>query len=347
MGNTDHKTTSLKGVFILLLTAFIWGTSFVAQSLGMEKIEAFTFNGIRTVMGGLFLLPIIIIREMYYRRKTGMSNDAIPGKASGTDIDQSKNKNAGTSNNNKVTTGNTKGTDNPAKRQNIFTKKALRYGIVLGLVFFVASNFQQFAFYYSTAGKIAFITSLYMFFVPIIGLFIRKRVPLITWICVVCGFIGTYFLCIKPGQTFEINRGDFLALLCAFFYAIHILCVEKFSREVDGTLLSCLQFFVGGGISIIMMFIFETPVITDILAAGKPLLYSGIMSCGIAYTFQIIGQQYTEATIASLLMCMESVFAVLSSAIILNEFLTGREIIGCVIMFIAIIISQISTAKNK
>lgn len=307
--DTQKTKTQFKGVFLLLITAFIWGTSFVAQSIGMEKIEAFTFNGIRTVMGGIFLLPVIFIREVI-TRKNAKINDSTNHK-------------------------------------NIFTKKALKYGIILGCIFCVASNFQQFAFYYSTAGKIAFITALYMFFVPILGLFIRKKIPLLTWICVVCGFVGLYFLCITPDQLDGINRGDLLALVCAFFYGIHILCVEKFASEVDGTLLSCLQFFVGGGISLILMFIFETPDISNILAASKPLLYSGIMSCGIAYTLQIIGQKYTEATIASLLMCMESVFAVLSAAVILHEYLTGREIIGCIIMFVAIILSQISTAKNN
>ena len=312
---TQKTKTQLKGVFLLLITAFIWGTSFVAQSLGMEKIEAFTFNGIRTVMGGIFLLPVILIRELLRNRSVKKEN-VMP-------------------------------TVSPQKPKNIFTKKALKYGIILGCIFCIASNFQQFAFYYSTAGKIAFVTALYMFFVPILGLFIRKKVPLLTWLCVICGFVGLYFLCITPDQLNGINKGDFLALICAFFYGIHILCVEKFAREVDGTLLSCLQFFVGGGISLILMLIFETPNISDILAAGKPLLYSGIMSCGIAYTLQIIGQKYTEATIASLLMCMESVFAVLSAAIILHEYLTGREILGCVIMFVAIIISQISTARSN
>lgn len=308
--NNNGKTskTQARGVFFLLITAFIWGTSFVAQSIGMEKIEAFTFNGIRTVMGGLFLLPVIFIRELQKRKEAGEKDKKV---------------------------------------KNIFTKKALKYGIILGLIFFTASNFQQFAFYYSTAGKIAFITALYMFFVPIIGLFIGKKVPILTWICVVFGFIGTYFLCIKPGQSFNVNKGDLLALVCAFVYAIHILSVEKFSKEVDGVLLSCLQFFVGGGLSLIMMFIFETPVIANILVATKPLLYSGIMSCGIAYTLQIVGQKYTEATIASLLMCMESVFAVITSAIVLHEFLTGREITGCIIMFAAIVISQIPTKTNN
>ena len=276
----------------------------------MEKIQAFTFNGIRSLMGGLFLLPVILIMEISKKNKQNTSLSKY-------------------------------------KRKNIFTKKALKYGVILGLIFCVASNFQQFAFYYSTAGKIAFITALYMFFVPIIGLFIKKSVPLLTWLCVAFGFVGLYFLSVTPDQLSNINKGDILALICAFFYAIHILCVEKFSREVDGVLLSCLQFFVGGTISIILMFIFETPVIRNILNAGQPLLYSGIMSCGIAYTLQIVGQKYTEATIASLLMCSESLFAVASSAIILNEYLTRREIIGCAIMLVAIILSQISTAQNK
>lgn len=336
MSNIDKKTnTSLKGVFLLLITAFIWGTSFVAQSMGMEKIEAFTFNGIRTVMGGLFLLPVILIKELLGRRSViSISDSSTPDSEETSDLY-----------NDDTVIGDTASfTDT---RQSIFTKKALKYGIILGCLFCVASNFQQFAFYYSTAGKIAFVTALYMFFVPILGLFIKKKVPILTWLCVVCGFVGLYFLCITPDQLNGINKGDFLALICAFFYGIHILCVEKFAREVDGTLLSCLQFFVGGGISLILMFIFETPNISNILAAGKPLLYSGIMSCGIAYTLQIIGQKYTEATIASLLMCMESVFAVLSAAIILHEYLTGREILGCVIMFVAIIISQISTARSN
>ena len=303
----DTKQTSLKGVLILFLTAIIWGTSFVAQSIGMEKIEAFTYNGIRTLMGALVLLPVILIRLNTGKGEATFSNYA----------------------------------------KEIFTPKTFKYGVILGVVFALASNFQQFAFYYSTAGKIAFITSLYMFFVPILGLFIKKRVPLLTWLCVACGFVGLYFISVKKGQMSEINKGDILALVCAFFYGIQILCVEKYANEVDGVVLSCLQFFVGGLISVVLMFIFETPVISDILAAGKPLLYSGIMSCGVAYTLQIIGQKYAEATVASLIMCTESVFAVISSAIILNEFMTTRETIGCAIVFGAVVLSQMPSRKTK
>jgi len=307
METLKPRKTQFKGVIMLLLTAFIWGTSFVAQSVGMESVEAFTFNGIRTLLGAVVLLPIILIRDNIAARK--MNSDEI-------------------------------------KTRRAADKKVLIAGAVLGVVLCLASNFQQFAFYYSTSGKIAFITSFYMMFVPFIGLFFKKRIPWLTWACVVLGIIGLFLLCVNPSDIQSINFGDVLALICAFFYAIHILLVEKFAPNADGLKLSCVQFAVSGTISIILMFIFETPRIDAILTATIPILYSGIMSCGFAYTFQIIGQKFTEATIASLLMCMESVFGVLASVILLREYLSVQEIIGCVIMFIAIIISQLPTKKK-
>ena len=296
-----RNRNSIKGVALLLTTALIWGSSFVAQSLGMEKIQAFTFNGIRTLIGGFALIPVILVKCRLTR--VGLRQAA--------------------------------------------NKKTLKRGLTLGLVFFCASNLQQFAFIDSTSGKIAFITALYMFFVPLIGLFFRKRVPILTWICVIIGFFGLYLLCIKPDQPTAINRGDFLTFLCSFFFAIHILLVENFSADSDGTVLSCVQFFTSGTISIICMFIFESPDMSAILSAYQPLLYSGLMSCGVAYTLQIIGQKYTEATVASLLMCMESVFAVITAAIILGEKMTPRETAGCCIMFAAIVLSQLSGAKKS
>ena len=305
------QKTQWKGVVMLMLTALIWGSSFVAQSVGMESVEAFTFNGIRTLMGAVVLLPFILIR------------DRIQGKSM---------------------------TAEQIKVRKATDKKTVRYGLVLGLVFCAASNFQQFAFEYSTSGKIAFITALYMFFVPLFGLFLKKKVPLLTWVCVLAGFVGLYFLSIGPGGLGSVNRGDFRAFICAIFYAVHILLIEKFAPDVDGIKLSCTQFVVSGVITCILMFIFETPQMSAILTAIVPLLYSGIMSCGLAYTFQIVGQKYTEATVASLIMCMESVFAVLAGALLLHEVLSGREIVGCVIMFAAIVLSQLSefiTAKLK
>lgn len=296
---------------MLLLTALIWGSSFVAQSVGMESVEGFTFNGIRTLLGAFVLLPFVLIRDRI----------------------QAKNM-----------------TTQQIQARKTLNKKTVIYGTILGVVFCAAGNFQQFAFEYSTSGKIAFITALYMFFVPLFGLVLKKRVPLLTWICVIFGFVGLYFLCIDPADFGSINRGDFRAFICSVLFAVHILLIEKFAPDVDGVKLSCVQFFVSGIISCVLMFIFENPQMDAILTAAVPILYAGIMSCGLAYTFQIVGQKYTEATVASLIMCMESVFAVLAAALILHETLSGREVIGCVIMFGAIILSELSellTAKIK
>jgi len=268
----------------------------------MEDVEAFTFNGIRTLMGAAVLLPFIFVRDKITGRKMNEQQLA---------------------------------------QRRVMDRKTLRCGLVLGLVMCVACNFQQFAFNYSTAGKIAFVTSLYMFIVPIMGLFIRKKVPALTWVCVFFGFVGLYLLCIDPNNMGDINRGDMLAFICSIFYAVHILLIERFAPDVDGVKLSCVQFTVSGTISCLLMFIFEDPQIANIVSALPSLLYAGVMSCGVAYTLQIVGQKYAEATVASLLMCMESVFGVLSGALILHEMLTGREALGCAVMFSAVVISQI------
>lgn len=306
----NNIQTQPKGFFILLLTAFIWGTSFVSQSVGMESVDAFTFMAIRTLLGASVLLPFILIRDKVNSRSMSQS-----------EIKQRKNQD----------------------------KKTIKCGLILGLILCVATNLQQFAFYYSTAGKIAFITAMYMFFVPLIGLIFGKRIPLITWLCIVLGFIGLYFLSFSKGNGFsDLNKGDILAFFCAIFFCFQILLIEKYSQYCDGIKLSCVQFYTAGFITLILMFIFEKPQWHLIKAAAVPILYSGIMSCGLAYTFQIIGQKYCEATIASLLMCMESVFAAISAAIIIHEKMNGREIAGCVIMFAAILITQAADIiKNR
>jgi len=295
--------TKLSGVLMLLLTALIWGVAFVAQDVGIDKIGAFTFSGIRTLMGAIVLLPFIIIRDKSSAKKM---------------------------------------TQNQLAERKLQDKKTMKNSILLGAVFCLATNLQQFAFYYSEPGKIAFITAMYMFFVPLLGLFIKKRVPLVTWICVVIGFIGLYFLCIDPENISAINFGDFLTFLCAIVFAVHILLIEKFSADSDSLKLSAAQFAVGGTIASVLMFIFESPSLSDISEAIIPLLYAGVCSCGIAYTLQIIGQKKTEATTASLIMCTESVFGAVAPAIILGSVMTGREILGCVIMFAAIVLSQFS-----
>ena len=290
------RRTKLSGIICLLITAIIWGSSFVAQSIGMQSIDAFTFTGIRTALGMLFLLPFTLIIN--------------------------------------------KGFD--------FSKKTLKKGIVLGIVFSFAQNFQQFAFYYSTSGKIAFITAFYMFFVPLFSvLFLRKKIAVLTWLSILMGLVGLFLLCINPDEMTNINPGDILALVCAVFYAVQIMLIDRFLEDgTSGVQLSFMQFFVAGIISVIAMLIFEKPVIADIKTAAPSLLYSGIMSCGIAYTLQIVGQKNASPVIASLLMCLESVFAVITAAIILHENLLPREMAGCLIMFAAIIISQVSESVS-
>ena len=299
------KKTQFKGVVMLLITAIIWGSAFVAQSVGMESVGAFTFNGIRTVLGGLVLLPVVLVRDR--RAAAGLDEAGL-------------------------------------REKRLRDKRTLIWGVLLGVVFCAAGNVQQFAFHYSTAGKIAFITALYMFFVPLFGLALKKRVAPITWGCVIMGFVGLYFLSIGPGGLGAVNRGDVLTVICAALFAVHILMVERCAPEADGIRLSMIQFFTSGVISCILMLIFETPRLPAILDAAVPILYAGVLSCGVAYTFQILGQRYTEATVASLLMCTESVFGVLFGALLIHERLTGREILGCAIMFAAILISQLSDA---
>ena len=307
MTSDGTKKTKAKGIILLLLCSMIWGSSFAAQAVGMESVEAFTFLAIRTLFGAAFLFPVILIK------------DAVAAKRS-------------------------KPVPYEVKKKE--RRKLLTYGLLLGLVFEIAQIFQQYAFLYSTSGKIAFITALYMFFTPIFGLFLKKRVPLLTWISVMIGFVGLYFLCINPADLADINRGDILSFICSMFYGVQILMVERFARETDGIKLSFTQFFVAGVISAVLMLIFDTPTIPHIRTALPALLYSGIMSCGFAYTFQILGQKYTEATIASLLMSLESVFAVLTGALVLHERMTGREALGCVIMFAAILLSQAPAKKR-
>ena len=291
------RRTTPKGIILLLITAIIWGSSFVAQSIGMQSIDAFTFTGIRTTLGMLFLLPFTLIIN--------------------------------------------KGFD--------FKKSTLKKGLILGVVFSIAQNFQQFAFYYSTSGKIAFITAFYMFFVPLISvIFLRKKIALLTWLSIFIGLIGLFLLCINPEELTSINLGDVLALICAIFYAIQIMLIDKFLEDgTSGVQLSFMQFFVAAIISIVAMFIFEQPNLADIKNAAPSLLYSGIMSCGIAYTLQIVGQKHASPVVAYLLMCLESVFAVITAALILHENMLPREMAGCLVMFGAIILSQVSESLSS
>ncbi len=290
---------------LLLLTAIIWGSAFVAQKSGMDYIEPFTFNGIRTFIGGLVLIPVVLFME---KRKPAEEISA----------EEKKQKN----------------------------KELLIGGVCCGMALFAAGSLQQFGVSYTTAGKAGFITTLYVVFVPIISVILRKKVRPIMWVCVAMGAVGLYLLCMTDAS-FKLTYGDTLVLLCAVAFAVHILTVDHFSPKMDGIKLSCIQFLTAGLIGIICMFIFETPDIGAILDCAVPLLYAGVLSCGLGYTFQVVAQQYAEPTVASLLMSLESVFAVVFGALLLHEVMSLRELSGCLIIFIAVIISQLPEKKNK
>ena len=290
------RKTTPKGIILLLLTAVIWGSSFVAQSIGMESIDAFTFTALRTTLGALVLIPVIII----FNRKF----DTRPS--------------------------------------------TLIAGVVLGFVFSIAQNLQQFAFYYSTSGKIAFITAFYMFFVPLFSIFLRKKVRLIVWCSIILGLIGLFLICINPEDMTAINPGDMLAFGCAIFFAVQIMLIDHFTgKDINGVQLSFMQFVVAAAISWVCMFVFEKPELPNIITAAPALAYSGIMSCGIAYTLQILGQKHASPVVASLLMCLESVFAVITAALVLQEMMSVRELAGCIIMFAAIVISQLPSRTSQ
>ena len=289
----------------LLLTAFIWGAAFVAQQVGMEHIGPFTFNGARMLVSGVVLTPIVLLLR---KKHSKASEDArlVPEK------------------NNKT----------------LFLG-----GFCCGFFLFAASSFQQVGLLYTTAGKAGFITALYILIVPLLGVFMKKKLSKTIWFCVVLACIGVYLLCMV--ENFTMNQGDFIMLFSALSYALHIITVDYFSPKTDGVAMSLIQFFVAAFFCFIPMFAFEAPKITNILISWIPLLYVGVLSGAVGYTLQIIAQRDTTPTIAALLLSLESVFAVLMGAALLNERMSYQEITGCILMFAAIIIAQLPERSGR
>ena len=292
-----------KNACMLILTAFIWGTAFVAQSVGMDFLEPFTFNGVRSLIGGIVLLPCIFL----IRRINARSGEAE--KAEGT------------------------------------RKDLVLGGILCGLLLFAASSLQQIGIVYTTAGKAGFITAFYIVIVPVLGIFLHKRIGWKVWAAVVMALAGLYFLCMTEELT--VGKGDLYLFLCALIFSVHILVIDHFSPRVDGVKMSCIQFFTCGIVSLIPMFAWETPGVDNLLAGWMPLLYAGVLSCGVAYTLQVVGQKNVNPAVASLILSLESCFSVLAGWLILGEKLTMREFAGCVLMFAAIILAQLPESKKE
>lgn len=227
-------------------------------------------------------------------------------------------------------------------------RRKLKGIVCVGLCIFVGLNLQQFAFNYLEAGKVGFITALYMLLVPLFGLFIKKRPPFTVWIGVALGLCGMYLICMGGAHgNLRLGKGEILTLLCAAAFALHILVIDSFS-DIDSIELSCGQFFVAAVLSLILMLIFEKPDLHSVMQAAPTIIYAGVLSSSVAFTFQIIGQKRTEPALASMLLCLESVFSVIFSFILPpHERMEIPEYIGCVIMFAAILIAQIPPKKQR
>lgn len=301
-GQKDDRQKSLRSSSMLTLTALIWGVAFVAQSEGMNYVGAFTFNACRFIVGGLVLVPCIFFLK----------------KGNGDQRMQLK----------------------PDRRTQARQRRTgIIGGICCGLFIWVGSTLQQFGIAQTTVGKAGFITSLYIIIVPILGLFLKKKVGLNIWLSVAIAAAGMYLLCITDG--FSISRGDFLVFLCAVGFSLHILVIDYFSPKADGVVISCVQFFTAGIISSVFMFLFERPAWDAVMAAWAPVLYAGVMSCGVGYTLQVVAQKHVEPTIASLIMSLESVFSLLAGWVLLGQKMSLKELSGCVLVFGAIVLAQV------
>ncbi|MBP2650741.1 MAG: putative superfamily transporter inner rane protein [Firmicutes bacterium] len=285
---------------LLLLAAIIWGFAFVAQRVGMDHIQPFTFSGIRFILGSLSLLPLIF----YFKANSPTTNKA-----------------------------------------GVHVKPALKAGLLAGAVLFLGASFQQCGLVYTTAGKSAFITCLYIILVPIFSIFLKHRITAKTWLSSLIAITGLYLLCIKTGL--QISYGDLLTLGGAFFWTIHILLIDHFSQKVDALKLACIQFITCGVLSLLAAVITEKITVEGITQAGIPLLFGGICSVGIAYTIQIIGQKHAAPTHAAIILSMESVFAAIGGYLILSEHLTIQELAGCIFMFIGMLISQLQGTRPQ
>ncbi|MDO4355106.1 MAG: DMT family transporter [Clostridia bacterium] len=221
----------------------------------------------------------------------------------------------------------------------------LKAGLCCGVVLAVAVNTQQAGIQYTTVGKAAFVSAMYILLVPLFGLLLGRRTRPRMWFCVALGVFGMYLLCMSGGG-FMLMKGDLLEFLGSMAFAVHIMTVDHFSDRVDGVKLSCLQFLTAGAITSVLMIALEHPSWQSVAAGWAPILYMGVMSCGVAYTFQVLGQKYVSPTAASLLMSMESVFSLLCGMVVLHEIPTVREALGCAVMLAAILLCQLPERKK-
>ena len=286
----------LVGNLALFLTALIWGLGFVAQRSGMEYIGPFTFNAVRSFLGAISLIPLIL--WVKFAKPDLRSN----------------------------------------KRKLVQRISLAKAGIYCGFALFMAMTIQQYCMQYVGAGKAGFITALYIILVPIMSVFMGAKIAKRVYVSVVMAVFGLYLLCFNSDGQYDIY--DLWLLVAAFFYGLQIILVNKYAKLVHPIKASASQFLVVGVLSLVLMLFFETPNLQSLIDCSVPLFYAGILACGVAYSLQMYGQKYTFPILATLILCLESVFAVLGGALILGEVLSVREIWGCVLMISAVILAN-------
>ena len=324
------KKATWKNPVMLLLTAAIWGSAFVAQSVGMEYVQCFTFNCVRSLIGGLVLIPCISFLDWMKGKELRVASDEKAGEAEGGRGKQRQEVKAEADSD-----GNVKWRD----------KTLLAGGISCGVILFLASNMQQLGIQYTTVGKAGFITALYIVIVPVLGIFLRRKCGIQVWVSVLIALAGFYLLSIR--EDFRPEKADCYLLISALLFSVHILVIDYFSVKTDCVKMSCIQFFVCGILSGVVMAAAEQPSWERILDAKLPILYAGVLSCGVAYTLQIVGQKNYNPTIASLILSLESVFSVLAGWVILRQVLSARELWGCFMIFCAVVLAQIPIRRRR
>ena len=317
------KNKQALGNLLLLLTAMIWGTAFVFQRVGMDSIEPITFNAARMA------LAAVMVGALAFGLRQRNSQDALKQTEAGTTV-----------------YGTTENVTRQAGERKSQWAQTWKGGICCGLFLTAGSVFQQMGVVYTTAGKAGFITAMYMLLVPILNFVLfKKKNSWLVWLAVFMGVSGMYLLCVK--EDFSLTLGDMLVCVCALMFSGHILCCDYFVKRTNPIELASLQFTTAAVVSAGIAFCVETPHLAGIAAAAVPILYCGVVSGGIGYTLQIVAQKFTDPTIASLLMSLESVFAVIAGAVLLGEQMSSREMLGCVVMFAATILVQVPLPGEK
>ena len=300
--NLDKK--QLRNTLLLLLGALIWGTAFVAQSVGSGYVGPYTFLAARSWLACAFLIVLVLLR----RGKARKADPGVPFWING--------------------------------------RMLLRGGVFCGIALFAASAAQQIGIGTTSTAKAGFMTALYVVLVPVFGVFFGRRPGVKLWCCVAASVVGLYLLCLAGHDTLSLTGGEWMLLGCAFLFCLQIMLVDHFSPQLDGIQLSFVEFFTVSVLSTVFMLLFEHPTVEQFRLAAVSIAYCGIMSSGVAYTLQIVGQKALDPTIASLAMCLESVFSALAGWLILGETLSTTELCGCGLMFAAIVVSQLPDRKK-